>query len=238
MRLRRLFILLTLFSIAMAFLESSVVVYLREIMYPEGFSFPLVAFEGHLAVTEILREISTLVMLASVAFMAGKTLSRSLACFVYSFAVWDIFYYVFLKLLLDWPSSLLEWDILFLLPVTWTGPVISPLIVCMVMISLAALILYNSYRGLDTGLKVAEWLILITGAIVVIVSFTWDYSGYILERYSLSDIWNMPRDGSLLEYAAGYVPRSFNWWLFASGILILTSAIILIYLRFRSKFKS
>ena len=96
----------------------------------------------------------------------------------------------------------------------------------------------DSYRGVNTKLLGSEWLILIAGALVLIVSFTWDYSGYILERYSLSDIWNMPRDGSLLEYAAGYVPRSFNWWLFASGILILTSAILLIYLRFRSKFSN
>jgi len=235
MRFRTVLIWISIFSIAMAFLESSVVVYLREIMYPEGFSFPLATFEGHLAVTEILREISTLVMLASVAFIAGRAFSRSLAWFVYSFAIWDIFYYAFLKLLIDWPSSFLDWDILFLLPVTWTGPVLSPLLVCVLMISLAGVILYYSYRGVYTRLKASEWLILIAGALVVVVSFTWDYSGYILERYSLSDIWNMPLDGSLLEYAAGYIPRSFNWWLFGAGNLVVVSAIILIYRRFRLK---
>ncbi|HDZ40092.1 MAG TPA: hypothetical protein ENH59_00190 [Bacteroidetes bacterium] len=235
MRPRTVLIWITIFSIAMAFLESSVVVYLREIMYPEGFSFPLSTFEGHLALTEILREVSTLLMLASVAFIAGRAFSRSLAWFVYSFAIWDIFYYAFLKLLIDWPSSFLDWDILFLLPVTWTGPVLSPLLVCVLMISLAGVILYYSYRGVYTRLKASEWLILIAGALVVVVSFTWDYSGYILERYSLSDIWNMPLDGSLLEYAAGYIPRSFNWWLFGAGNLVVVSAIILIYRRFRLK---
>jgi len=234
MRPRTVFIWITIFSIAMAFLESSVVVYLREIMYPQGFSFPLAPFEGHLALTEILRELSTLIMLAAVAFIAGRTFSRSLAWFVYSFAIWDIFYYVFLKLLIDWPASLLEWDILFLLPVTWTGPVLSPLIVCLSMISLAAVILYYSYRGVNTKLLGSEWLILIAGALIVIVSFTWDYSGYILEAYSLSDIWNMPRDGSLLEYASGYIPRSFNWWLFGAGNLVIASAIVIIYRRFRN----
>jgi len=174
-------------------------------------------------------------MLASVAFIAGRAFSRSLAWFVYSFAIWDIFYYAFLKLLIDWPSSFLDWDILFLLPVTWTGPVLSPLLVCVLMISLAGVILYHSYRGVVTKLRVSEWLILIAGALVVVVSFTWDYSGYILERYSLSDIWNMPLDGSLLEYAAGYIPRSFNWWLFGAGNLVVVSAIILIYRRFRLK---
>lgn len=90
-------------------------------------------------------------------------------------------------------------------------------------------------QGVYTRLKASEWLILIAGALVVVVSFTWDYSGYILERYSLSDIWNMPLDGSLLEYAAGYIPRSFNWWLFGAGNLVVVSAIILIYRRFRLK---
>ncbi len=233
MRLRNLLIWITLFSISMAFLESSVVVYLRELMYPEGFSFPLATIEGHLAVTEILREVSTLLMLVSIAFIAGKTFSRTLAWFVYSFAIWDIFYYVFLKLLIDWPSSLLEWDILFLLPVTWTGPVISPLILCIMMISLAAVILYHSYMGINTRLVAGEWIILIAGAVLVIVSFTWDYSAYILEGYSLSDIWNYPHDSSILDYASGYVPRRFNWWLFATGNLVIASAIILIYRRFK-----
>lgn len=231
MRLRTLLLWITVFSISMAFLESSVVVYLREILYPGGFSFPLASFEGHLALTEILRELSTLLMLAAVAFISGKTLSRSLAWFVYSFAVWDIFYYVFLKLLIGWPSSLLEWDILFMIPLTWTGPVLSPLIVCIGMISLAWVILHHSYKGVNTKLKAAEWLILIAGSLVLIISFTWDYSGYILERYSLSDIWNIPRDGSLLEYASAYVPRGFNWWLFGAGNLVIAIAIILIHRR-------
>lgn len=233
MKLRDLFIWVTLFSVAMAFLESSVVIYLREIMYPGGFSFPLASFEGDLAITELLREVATLLMLAAVAFIAGKNLSRGLAWFVYSFAIWDIFYYVFLKVLIDWPASLMDWDILFLLPVTWTGPVITPLIVCVLMISLAAVILYYSYRGHDVKLKGREWFILIAGAIIVVIAFAWDYSSYILETYSLSDIWNMPRDGSLLEYATAYIPRTFNWWLFTAGNLIIVSAILMLWRRLR-----
>ncbi|MGM0529498.1 MAG: hypothetical protein ACQERS_13975 [Bacteroidota bacterium] len=233
MRLRNLFLWVTIFGIAMAFMESSVVIYLREILYPEGFDFPLAEFEGSLAVTEIIREVSTLVMLVAIAFIAGKSFSTSFAWFVYCFAIWDIFYYVFLRLLVGWPPTLLEWDILFLLPVTWTGPVISPLIECIVMISLAVVILHYANKGIDTRLEASEWLIIIVGALVVLVSFTWDYSSYILERYSLSDIWNMPRDSSLLEYAYGYIPRRFNWWLFTAGNLIIISAIVLLYRRLK-----
>lgn len=234
MRLRNLMIWISLFSMAMAFLESSVVVYLREIFYPDGFSFPLSPFSGHLAVTEIIREFSTLVMLATISIIAGRTFSRSFAFFLYCFAVWDIFYYLFLKLLIGWPATLIEWDILFLLPVTWTGPVLSPLIVCIVMLGLSFVILHYSERGVVTKIKPMEWYILIAGAVVVIIAFTWDYSGYILEKYSLSDIWNIPRDSSVLEYAYGYIPRKFNWWLFTAGNLVIVSAIVLIYRRLRS----
>jgi len=233
MRLRKLLIWITLFSIAMAFMESAVVVYLREILYPEGFSFPLAKFEGHLAVTEILREVSTLVILVAIAIIAGKKFSIGFAWFVYCFAIWDIFYYVFLKVLIDWPASLFEWDILFLLPVTWTGPVISPLIVCIIMIILTAVILFFSNRGVDTKIKPVEWIIMIAGAVIVIVSFTWDYSGYILEGYSLPEIWNLPQNSSILDYASGYIPRRFNWWLFTAGNVIIVSAIFLLYRRLR-----
>jgi len=226
-------LLVTLFSIGMAFLESSVVIYLREILYPEGFSFPLATFTGKIAITEILREVSTLLMLVTIAIIAGRTFSRSFAWFLFSFAIWDIFYYVFLKILIGWPSSLIDWDILFLIPVTWTGPVISPLIVCVIMLGLTSVILYYSYNGVNTKLKPLEWNILVTGALIVVVAFTWDYSGYILEKYSLSDIWNIPRDSSLLDYAYGYIPRRFNWWLFASGNLVILSGEIVLYLRLR-----
>jgi len=234
MRFRYLLIWISLFSIAMAFLESSVVVYLREIYYPDGFTFPLAPFSGHLAFTELFREFSTLVMLVTIAIIAGRTFSRSFAFFLYCFAIWDIFYYVFLKLLIGWPATIFEWDILFLLPVTWTGPVLSPLIVCIIMLFLAGLILYYSEKGVNTKIKAPEWYILAAGALVVIVAFTWDYSGYILEKYTLTDIWNIPQDRSVLEYAYGYIPRKFNWWLFAAGNAIIISATIFIYRRLKS----
>ena len=85
----------------MGFLESAVVVYLREILYPEGFAFPLSPIPVSLAVTELLREVATLIMLVTIGIIAAKRFSTGFAWFIYSFAIWDIFYYVFLKLLLD-----------------------------------------------------------------------------------------------------------------------------------------
>jgi hypothetical protein len=125
---------LTLFCIAMGFLESSVVVYLRELYYPEGFRFPLSPIEKDIVTTEFWREIATVIMLLGVAMLSGRSAVQRLAFFIFSFAVWDIFYYVFLYLLLGWPSSVMTWDILFLVPLPWLGPVLSVLIITVLMV--------------------------------------------------------------------------------------------------------
>ncbi|MCD4769233.1 MAG: hypothetical protein K8R35_03595, partial [Bacteroidales bacterium] len=192
MKIRRLYLWITFFSIAMAFLESSVVVYIRELLYPEGFDFPLAEMDSSLAITEIFREAATLIMLLAVGIIAGRSFTGRFAWFLYSFAVWDVFYYLFLKLLIGWPESFLTWDVLFLIPVTWTGPVISPLIVCIFMISLSGLIIRFSAKGLNIRINKSEWILLITGAIIIIIAFAWDYSGFILEHYSISELWNLP----------------------------------------------
>ena len=134
-------IVVSLFAIAMGLLESAVVIYLRDILYPGGFEFPLNPVRPDLVWTEILRELATLVMLLGVGILAGRNLAERFAWFMYSFAVWDIFYYAFLRVLIGWPESLMTWDVLFLLPVTWTGPVITPLIVSATMIFFALIII-------------------------------------------------------------------------------------------------
>src|SRR5674476_343996 len=131
----------TLFSVAMGMLESSVVIYLRELYYPAGFQFPLKATSYIVAVTEIFRELATLIMLLGIGVLAGKNKHERFAWFIYSFAIWDIFYYLFLFLIINWPVSLLDWDVLFLLPVMWVGPVWSPVLLSLLMIILAQSIL-------------------------------------------------------------------------------------------------
>ena len=133
MNLRKKLITITAFAIAMGFLESAVVVYMREILYPEGFAFPLSPIPVSLAVTELLREVATMVMLVTIGVIAAKRFSTGFAWFIYSFAIWDIFYYVFLKLLLGWPESVLTWDVLFLIPTIWTGPELLPVLVSLTM---------------------------------------------------------------------------------------------------------
>lgn len=132
---------LTLFGIAMGFLETSVVIYLRKIYYPDGFRFPLVEIGNDILLVEILREFATMIMLLSIGLLIGKTKLQRFAFFIFSFAVWDIFYYIFLKILIDWPESFLTPDILFLIPVPWVGPVVTPIILSISMIVLSFIIL-------------------------------------------------------------------------------------------------
>lgn len=223
--LKRILIIVSAFAIAMGFLESAVVVYIREICYPGGFDFPMVMPSGNIAITELMREAATLVMLICVGLMAGRNVSERFAWFLYSFAVWDIFYYIFLKLLVGWPASLLTWDVLFLIPVTWVGPVIAPVIVSLTMILFAMLILRFSYRSRKAGISAFQWLLLVTGSLVLILSFTWDYSGFVLEHHSFSEIWSLPGE-QLAITISGYIPRKFNWFLFCLGDSIILGGIL------------
>ncbi len=229
----QIFIYLTAFSIAMGYLESAVVVYLRMIFYPEGFSFPLKAIDQHTAVVEILREAATLIMLAGAGIIAGRTRTEKFGFFLYCFAVWDIVYYVFLKLLIVWPESLLTWDILFLIPVTWVGPVVAPVINSLTMIALAGLISYFTDKKLSLKINKPEWLLLILGSLVTIISYTYDYMNFMLNRFNLTDFFDPSMQSEMLENATGYIPQSFPWWIFIAGELILLSAIYRFYARQR-----
>ncbi len=162
------------FAIAMAYLEAVVVVYLRELLYPEGFCFPLIPIPIRLLLAELGREAATIVMLGAVAFLAGVRRWERFALFIVIFGIWDIFYYVWLKALLDWPASLLEWDILFLIPLTWIGPVIAPVLISVLMIIAGFVIL----RRLDAGKAfrpgVRAWSLSVVGSMVILFSFMRD----------------------------------------------------------------
>lgn len=236
--LQRLIFIVTSFAIAMGFLESAVVVYLREIYYPEGFDFPLQTIDAHIAITEILREAATVIMLLTLGYLTGKNLATRFAWFIYSFAIWDIFYYVFLKFLLNWPESLMTDDILFLIPVTWVGPVITPVIVSLSMIGLAFITVVYDNKGVVARIEGKEWGILILGSIILIVGFTWDYSRFILQQYSFAEIWNMPDKQALYDTGSQYIPVTFNWFLFSLGEVVILTGIVSYWRRLSKTSKS
>ena len=214
--LRQKLITITAFAIAMGFLESAVVVYMREILYPGGFEFPLSPIPVNLAVTELLREVATMVMLVTIGIIAAKRFSTGFAWFMYCFAIWDIFYYVFLKLLVGWPQSLMTWDVLFLIPTTWTGPVLSPVLVSLTLILLAMVILTEAEKGKETRIHSKEWLGLIMGSLVLIFGFVFDYSMHMLAHFSMTGMLQV-KNPEVLEVATRYIPHRFPWWIFGVG---------------------
>ncbi|HEY1222324.1 MAG TPA: hypothetical protein VGE75_02365, partial [Acidimicrobiales bacterium] len=68
------------------------------------------------------------------AYVSTRVWSQRCGAFLVCFACWDISYYGWLRVLDDWPRSLFTRDVFFLIPVTWIGPVITPLIICLGML--------------------------------------------------------------------------------------------------------
>jgi hypothetical protein len=215
------------FSIAMGYLESAVVVYLREIYYPVGFTFPLKMMSERVMITELFREFATLVMLAGIGIIAGRSRLERFGLFILAFGIWDIFYYVFLYALLGWPESLFTWDILFLLPTTWVGPVIAPCINALTMVIFGGLIWYFKSQAKLMPVKRLEWLLLISGSLVVIWAYIEDYVGYMRQQFSVSEIFFPSDVGQLMEVAMKYVPMDFSWWIFWLGQGMIFAGIVL-----------
>lgn len=140
--MRKRVISLLLFSIAMAYAEAMVVVYLRRIVPPEIWEkaksyseLTCLIRDAGIMWSEQTREFATIVMLISVAYLFGRNLRERWAGFLISFGIWDIFYYLFLYVWLRWPSSLLTWDVLFLIPLPWVAPVFVPVLISCIMIT-------------------------------------------------------------------------------------------------------
>ncbi len=233
MKIVKTIIWLTVFSIAMGYLETSVVVYLRKIYYPDGFKFPLVCVTRDIAITEFWREAATIIMLIGVGVMVGKNPIQRFIFFIYCFAIWDIFYYVFLKVLLNWPNSLFTWDILFLIPVPWVGPVIAPCIISFVLIIFTFVVLYFQEKGKFVHVTFMEWILFIFGSITAIISFMWDYIIYVSEYGADKGIGTLSSNKNMFDEIKNYVPQHFNWWLFGIGQGIICLAICMIYKRIK-----
>ena len=209
-------VVLLLFAVAFGYLEAAIVIYLRSIyqpiraeVYPDqppDELFPVITFDQltrsgteytRLLYIELGRELSTLVMLVTVAWGACRSRREWVAMFALMFGVWDVFFYVFLHVLIGWPASLWEWDLLFLLPVVWTGPVLAPVLVSAGLIVAGAWVLVREGTGHPYQASLACWMGIIAGGVIVVVAFCWDWR----------------------NVAAGNMPHPFNWGLFSLGLL-------------------
>lgn len=187
MNLRSLITWCTLWALAFGVVEAAVVVYLRRIVYPEGFAFPLKAIPEPLHRGEIVREAATLLMLLGVARLATAGGLRRFAVFALCFGVWDLAYYLALFAFIGWPGSLLTWDVLFLIPSVWASPVLAPCLVSLSLIGAGVAILGEPDVRRHEVLRPVDWLIEIVAGLAIIASFL------------------------------GATPPDYPWWLFLLG---------------------
>ena len=174
MRFRSLALTVGVYAIAMAYLESAVVVYLqRAITINPDRLFPLSGPEiaGNLAVIEVGREFATLVMLATVGCLAGRRWIDRLAWTAVAFGVWDIFYYVWLWVFIGWPHSPLTWDVLFLIPAPWAGPVWAPMAVSAALIAAGLPAAYLVRVGRVPAIGRMRLAGSVSGGLLVVISF-------------------------------------------------------------------
>lgn len=182
----RCWILVVIFATAFAWVESAVVVYLREIFFDGKFSFPLLIVweDGKHVVPPLVRiefgrEIATIVMLAAVGMVAGKNRFQKLSFFMIAFGIWDIFYYIWLYAMVGWPASLLTWDLLFYVPLPWVGPVITPVLISLAMVVAGSLIIYYDQKGYALRWGWYDTAVELGCALLMIVAFCWDWKNIL-----------------------------------------------------------
>jgi hypothetical protein len=144
----------SVYALAMGYLEAVVVYYIR---YSLGDVHATVLVTSSIALRfpwgiEMTREVATLVMLATVALLAGRDWRERTAALLWAFGIWDATYYLGLEILAQWPSSIVTQDVYFLLPIPWGGPVWVPLLADALMAVLASWLVFGR-RGAGRAVR-------------------------------------------------------------------------------------
>ncbi len=208
---RRSLLWLTLFAIAMAHVEASLVIHLRSLYYPDNplALFPLALLSHRDLAIELVRELATVVMLLSVALLAAREPMRRFVGFVYLFGLWDLFYYIWLWLMIGWPTAWGEWDVLFLIPWPWFGPWIAPAAIAL-LFTLWGGWVWLARPGACFGR--ASLLLFVIGA------------GLALCAFLLPAVPLLPDGEAAFR---GFVPDRFAWALYLPGLLLMAAALVM-----------
>lgn len=211
MSTKKRWIIVVIFAVAMAWVESAVVADLRTLVDRlEPYQTNPLPIVNSLGAAELVRELATLIMLFTAGWLAGHTKRTRLGYTLIAFGAWDILYYVFLKIITGWPQSIFDWDILFLLPLPWWGPVIAPVTIAAMMIIFGTLAtqfdqsIWPSRRA---------WI------------FNWSGSALALLVF-MSDAIRAVDGG--FEAIRTVLPRKegFNWPVFLIALLLMAAPII------------
>ena len=201
-----------IFAIAMAYLESAVVLYLRTLGNRiDPYQAPALPPAVDFGYAEIFREAATIIMLATVGWLAGRNLRSRLGYFLIIFGVWDIFYYVFLKPLTGWPRSLLDWDVLFLIPLPWWGPVLAPMCIAFLMVVYGTLLSQFERLPHVSGPNWKVGLASLCGMVLALYVFMVD---------ALHTV------GQGKRALVNMLPTHFNWTLFIVALALMAVPIV------------
>lgn len=196
------FLWVSVYAIAMAFLEAVVVAYIRELLHLSDQRADLDPY----AMMEVWREVATLIMLVAVGWLTGRKKLERLAYGMFAFGLWDIWYYVWLKVLIHWPKTLFDWDTLFLIPFPWRGPVLSAVFIAGLICLVAVLTVVQLNRQELPKITSVQVGVTFFGALLALYVFM---AGAI-------HVWL--RGGTNWRSAK---PEIFNWPLFLIALLMM-----------------
>jgi hypothetical protein len=206
---RRVWLVVVLFAVAMAWMEAATVYYIRlvvdRIVPYQPNPLPVA---GVLGAVELVREAATLVMLVTVGLLAGRTGQQRLGYTAVAFGVWDILYYAFLRVMTGWPASLLDWDILFLLPLPWWGPVLAPMSIALLLVVWGTFATQARNPAPAGPLTPMLWTLNGLGM------------GLALYIFMADAIRALPQG---IEATTHVLPTSFNWPLFGVALALMVA---------------
>jgi hypothetical protein len=203
------------FAVGMAWVEAASVYYLRAMVDRiEPYQANPLPIHGVLGPVELVREAATLVMLLAVGMLAGRTWHKGLGYTAIAFGVWDIFYYVFLRIICGWPKSLFDWDILFLLPLPWWGPVLAPVSIASLMVVWGTIATQFTGDRASTSLMALArpklWRLAWLGVALALYVF-------------MADSLRVVHQG--LDATRHVLPGSFNWPLFCVALVLMATPV-------------
>jgi hypothetical protein len=200
---------LVVYAAAMAWVEAALVVYLRRLYYPDDplVMFPLRIWPMRDLLMELVREAATLAMILAVSLLAVRGRVRRTAAFLLVFGIWDLCYYLWLKVALGWPVSWTEWDVLFLIPWPWLAPWLTPAAAALLFALWAAPVLA---REEETIVPARSWVLGAAGLFLMLASF-------------LAPA--LPILGGDPALVAAFVPGGFPWWLYLPGAALLAAGL-------------
>ena len=195
-----------IFAIAMGILEAICVVYIRQIIFPPDGNIANAPITNFNFTIEAIRESMTLIMLTTVSILSAYNVRTRLAMFFLAFGTWDILYYVGLRIFLQWPASIMDWDTLFLIPVAWYSPVLVPMLISLYFIFGSIFIILHEGNG--TKLKFNLPVVLL------------QFSAFIVWYYSFI------KDSAIIS-ENGYANAEYSWILFFLGLVLGVSSLTL-----------